>query len=44
MAKIMADATKGHECVDVGEILSSAAFVVNIVCWPAADFAVGVFM
>jgi hypothetical protein len=44
MAKIMTDAANGHEGFDVGEMLSSPAFVVNIICWSAADFAVGVFM
>jgi hypothetical protein len=44
MAKIMTNATNGHEGVDVGKILPAPAFVVNVVCWPAADFAVRVFM
>jgi hypothetical protein len=44
MAKIMTDAANGHEGVDVGKILPAPAFVVNIVCWSSADFAVGVLM
>jgi hypothetical protein len=44
MAKIMTNAANGHEGVDVGKVFASPALMVNVVCWPAADFAVRVFM